>query len=149
LPQWGRVMSRFSPEKLDSRISDHTAQLIILWPLILLIAGAHFFVWQESDGAEDDLNLIGMALTIFEIFLIVALAGGFWMIRREAVDRAEEAARKVARDFAEQEVEKYAKAVVAPKLLRALIAGESDLAEGENEDLDEDSARDMIAKLDQ
>ena len=131
--------------KIDDRVSDHTAQLILLWPMILLIFAGHLYIWQE--GADAHLNLVSAALTIFEIFIVVALAAGFWMVRREAIDRAEEAARNVARECAEREVQEYAKSVVAPKLLRAVLGGESDLAESEGDDLDDESARDMISKL--
>lgn len=55
-----------------------------------------------------DWNFISVTLTIFEVFLVVALAGGFWMLRGAAQDAARKEATEVAGPIAESVARKAA-----------------------------------------
>jgi hypothetical protein len=58
-------------------------------------------LWYFQSGAREDWNFIAVTLTIFEVFLIVALAGGFWMLRGAAQAAAKSEAQVIAADVAE------------------------------------------------
>lgn len=128
---------------LEERLSDVQANLIILWPLTLLNFVLLFYIAQNAD--DGDLNFLSVAITLFEGFIVISLAAGFWMLRREAISRAEEAAMEVAKECAEQEARKLAEELIPPQALRQILAV-MDIAQ--NQDLDEDAVNDMIAKLD-
>jgi len=80
--------------------------------------GASFYFFQIA--TDKDLNFVSVALTFFEIFLIVALATGFWMIRREAIEKAEDAAREEARECVEEIAQKLLEAKLQPLVFRGI-----------------------------
>ena len=130
-------------ERFMDRVGDHTANLMLIWPLLILCFVLLFYVVQRSESS--DLNLISVALTMFEAFLVVALAVGFWTVRSAAVERAEDAARKVARECAEREAMVYAEQFLGPKIIREIIAQSEDLGGGER--LTEENVDDMMDAL--
>jgi hypothetical protein len=64
----------------------------------ILNLGATLWYFQLSDDV--DWNFVAVTLTIFEVFLVIALAGGFWMLRGAAQSAAEAEAKKVAEPVA-------------------------------------------------
>lgn len=130
-------------DRFIDRVGNHTANLCLIWPLLILCLVLTFYVVQRAENS--DLNLISVALTMFEVFLVVALAAGFWTVRSAAIERAEEAARKVAKDCAETEAKAYAERFLSPKLIREIIAQSEDLGGGSN--LTEQNVDDMKAAL--
>lgn len=125
------------------RVGDHSAHLCLIWPLLILCLVLTLYIANKAN--ESDLNLISASLTIFEIFLVVALAAGFWTVRAAAIERAEDAASTVARECAESEVKEYVKLFVTPKLVREIIERSEDFGGGEK--LTEQSVNDMMDKL--
>ena len=138
----GKALPR-ETKPIEERLSDVQANLVILWPLTLVNFFLLFYMAQQAD--ESDLNFLSVAITLFEGFLVVSLAAGFWMLRREAVSVAEEAAMEVAKECAEQEARKLAEELIPPQALRQILAV-MDIAQ--NQDLDEGAVNDMISKLD-
>lgn len=131
-------------ERFMDRVANHTAHLCLIWPLLILCFVLLFYFFQRAESG--DLNLIAVALTTFEIFIVVALAGGFWTVRSAAIERAEEAARKVAQECTEAEVKAYVELFVAPKLIRQIIEQSEDLGGGVK--LTEQTVDDIIDALD-
>ena len=129
--------------RLETRLGDHTAHLILIWPLLISVMFLSYYVGQRA--TEKDLNLLAVVLTVFEVFLVVALAAGFWMVRGAAVEKAEDAARSVARECAEAQVREYVKLFITPRLVREIIEGSEDLGGGAN--LTEQSVDDMMKGL--
>ena len=125
------------------RTSENTAHLMLIWPLLILCFVLLFYVVQRAEAS--DLNLISVALTMFEVFLVVALAAGFWTVRSAAMERAEEAARAVAKECAEAEAKKYAELFLSPRLVREIISQSEDLGGGAN--LSEQNVDDMRQAL--
>lgn len=136
-------MARDSIEKLDGKISDIGALSV----MALFFSGFAFFAcfFFLLKNADTEWNAVQVALTTFQIFLVIALAVGFWAVRREAIERAEDAARIVARACAEEEVQEYVRLFVTPKLIRQIIEGSEDIGGGN--DLTEDSVNDMMDEL--
>lgn len=135
-------------KKLEDRVADQWALCI----LAILMTGAAmvtgFFSMQVA--ASKEWNAVQTALTIFEVFLVVALATGFWTVRRAAIERAEDAAQgvaqTVARECSEAEVREYIRLYIAPSFIRQIIEGSEDIGGGA--DLTEQSVNDMMDKLD-
>lgn len=130
-------------KKLEERVADQWA----LCMLAILITGAAMItgLFSMQVATEKDWNAIQTALTIFETFLVIALATGFWLVRRAAIEKAEDTAKEVAQICAEAEVREYVKLYVAPKIIRQIIEGNGDL--GMNPDLTEQAVNDMMEKL--
>lgn len=130
-------------KKLEDRVSDQWALCILAVLLTSAAMVTGFFSMQVA--ASQEWNAVQTALTIFEVFLVVALATGFWTVRRAAIERAEDAAKEVARECAEAEVREYVKLHVAPRLIRQIIEGSEDLGGGA--DLTEQSVNDIMERL--
>ena len=128
---------------LEDRLGDINAQLIIVWPLLIINFVMLFYVYQRA--GDEDLNLLSIAITLFEAFLLIALAAGFWMVRREAVSRAEDVAAEIAEECAAREARKLAEEMIPPQPLRQIMTL---LEIAPNQGLDDDQINDIMTKLD-
>lgn len=129
--------------RLEGKVADQWALCMLSVAFTGMALTTTFFFLQKA--ASSEWNAVQTALTVFEVFLVVALAVGFWTVRRAAMDRAEDVAREVARECSEAEVKEYVRLFVTPKLVREIIEGSEDLGGGAN--LTEQTVHDMMDKL--
>lgn len=99
-------MAKF--DDLEERLQVLEARL----PLITFVGGPFLVLnlinlgvslWYFQQDPKPDWDFIAVTLTVFEIFLVVALIGGFWTLRSAAQVAARTEARKIAREVAEKE----------------------------------------------
>lgn len=140
----GGSMENDPIKKLDGRVRDLGALSI----MSMLLSGfslicCFYFVQKVGDK---DWNAVQTALTLFETFIVVSLATGFWMVRREAASRAEDIAREVAQSCAEMEARNLAAEMIPPQAFRQIQQIVAELG-GMNE-LDEDEIAAIMAALD-
>lgn len=98
---------------MEDRVQAVEAKLcavthFLLW--IGLISAFNFGValWYFQLSAHVEWNSIAVTLTIFEMFLVIALAGGFWMLRGAAQDAASKTAKEISIPIAEEAARKAA-----------------------------------------
>ena len=83
---------------IEAKLAAVIHFLVWVGVISMLNLGATLWYFQLSDDV--DWNFIAVTLTIFEVFLVIALAGGFWMLRGAAQSAAEAEAKKVAEPVA-------------------------------------------------
>lgn len=102
-------MDFYGDNELDKRLSAIEARLLALvcvggFFALLMLINLGVSLWYFQQNPKPDWDFIAVTLTIFEIFLVIALIGGFWMLRSAAQEAARAEARKIVPRVAERDV---------------------------------------------
>lgn len=107
------------PPKFDP---DRSYRFFLIVLGLFTMLNTFVIVTEVHSHSDPQWNFISVSLTIMEMFLVIVAFGGFWLVRRDAVGRAEDVARDEARKCVQQMSTDVVSKQLQPIVLRQILS---------------------------